>query len=80
MLTERESRPEDEWQGWLCDYKPRTEAEIKQHRLDQDNPVCEGCGRSLMSRFGGDVTTECPSCEDDFKREYDACGGMIEIG
>lgn len=48
--------------------------------LERD-PRCEGCGRSMMSRFGGEIFgTECESCEDDFKREYEASGGMIEVG
>ena len=36
--------------------------------LDHD-PRCEGCNRSLMTRFGGPVAdAECPSCDDEFKR------------
>lgn len=34
--------------------------------LDND-PRCEGCGRSLVTRFGGAVAdAECPSCTDEF--------------
>lgn len=37
------------------------------HPLEHD-PRCEGCGRSLMGRFGQPVLdAECPSCRDEFK-------------
>jgi len=33
-----------------------------------DDPRCEGCGRSMMTRFGGAVAdAECPSCESEFR-------------
>ena len=32
------------------------------------DPRCEGCGRSMMSRFGSPtVDAECPSCESEFR-------------
>ena len=48
--------------------------------LERD-PRCEGCGCSMLGRFGEEMFgTECESCEDDFKRELKASGGTIEIG
>lgn len=48
------------------------------HPLD-DDPRCEGCGRSMLSRFGGPiVNAECPSCEDEFTLLAKA--GKIEDG
>lgn len=36
------------------------------HPLDND-PRCEGCNRSLMTRFGGLIAdAECPSCLNEF--------------
>jgi hypothetical protein len=38
-------------------------------QAETDDPRCEGCGRSLVTRFGGPVAdAECPSCDDEFKR------------
>lgn len=36
------------------------------HPLDTD-PRCEGCGASLIARFGGIPEAECPSCLSEFK-------------
>lgn len=34
----------------------------------ETDPHCEGCGRSLVTRFGGAAPpAECPSCENDFR-------------
>lgn len=45
----------------------------------EDDPRCEGCGRSMMTRFGGAVAdAECPSCTDEFMLL--ARAGKIEDG
>lgn len=51
-----------------------------------DDPRCEGCKRSLMTRFGGAVAdAECPSCEAEFKllaragKIEDAEGNVVEF-
>jgi ribosomal protein S27E len=31
-----------------------------------DDPRCEGCGRSIVTRFGGVAPVECPSCMAEF--------------
>ncbi len=37
------------------------------HPLDHD-PRCEGCGRSMIGRFGQPILdNECPSCTNEFK-------------
>lgn len=46
--------------------------------IDQ-NPVCEFCDRSVVTRWGGEADRECDSCRDDFKRMLDANGGFVEI-
>ena len=40
----------------------------------ESDPRCEGCGRSLVTRFGsGELPpAECPSCEADFYRDAKA--------
>lgn len=37
-------------------------------RVLDNNPECDDCGRSLMSRWGQDIHGECPSCAADFER------------
>ncbi len=38
-------------------------------QAETNDPRCEGCGRSLVARFGGPlVDAECPSCTDEFRR------------
>lgn len=62
-MISRTERPASDWMG---------------HPII-DDPRCEGCGRSMMSRFGGPiVSAECPSCEDDFLLL--ARAGKIEDG
>ena len=48
------------------------------HEFESD-PRCEGCGRSIVTRFGGVVPpAECPACENEFRLL--ARAGKIEDG
>lgn len=50
-----------------------------QYWLVEEDPHCESCDRSIATRFGSPIPPQfCDSCEADFKREYEAAGGMIE--
>ena len=44
--------------------------------FDSD-PKCEWCDRSLIGRFGGQPSSECDSCRDDFNRLNAA--GKLEL-
>ena len=48
-------------------------------RTADEDPHCEVCGRSTISRFGGDSNSECDSCAADFDRIIASSGGLIEI-
>lgn len=40
---------------------------VRHASTDADVDECEFCGRSIIARFGGDVTNECDSCADEFE-------------
>lgn len=40
------------------------------HEIDNDNPECEVCGRSIMGRFGKQPWAQCASCQSDEDRIF----------
>lgn len=55
------------------------------HTYPRD-PQCEGCGRSMIGRFGEEILGhECPSCEDSFRlvaragKVFDEEGNRLEF-
>ena len=46
--------------------------------LDKGDAICEGCGRSMISRFGWGVGEECEDCQHEWDILWKA-GKVVEV-